>query len=136
MFTAKQRKIYRFSNGERTIARDPVKLLRKLEATRPPHYEKLVEAVKSGDVQQYSPAVDILIPWIEGVFGVQALDDEGWGFTEEELFDLLSDFMTFVKKKDGPTDPSPNSSPSTPESTPSGTDPSPTPTTSDCGCTE
>lgn len=133
MFTPKERRIYKFNNGTKTVSRDPAKLLRRLEATRPAHYEQLLESMKSGDPKRYSLAIDTLVPWIEGIFGVYTLSEDGEGLTEEELFGLLSDFMAFVKKKDDATEPLPSNSPSTQESIPSEAASSPTPTTSASG---
>ena len=136
MFTAKQRQIYKFSYNGKVVAKDPVKLMRRMDLTRPPNFEQLETDLKSSNRLVVDHALDIFLEWIQQLFGVQPVDEDGNGLCEDDMFDLLKDFTAFVEtqKKSGPEPPS--SSPTTQESTPSGTESSaPTPN-SDCGCTD
>ena len=136
MFKPKERKIYKFHNGVKEIAKDPITLARRLDATRPSNYKELLEGMVSKDSVKYSQSMDVLTPWVEKLFDVKAIDEEGNGLDEDQIWSIFFDFMEFVTKKKESTGEPQSSSPFIPVSTISEEVNLPTKDTSDCGCGE
>ncbi len=142
MFSTKERNIFKFCYNGKTVLRDPQRLLRRMNATRPQNYDQLTEVCQKANEPNPGPemviaaykAMDVIVPWACSIFGVQLLDDEGNGITEDELMGVMSEFVAFVNKKKENTDSVPNSSPSIQEQIHSSDVVQPMKSTSDCGC--
>jgi hypothetical protein len=150
MFTAKERRIFRFHNGERVVARDPRQVFLKLQATMPANYDILAQQLDESDkaIDETLPehekrelatknaaavlnAEETLGKWIANAFNVKVMDDDGNGMTYDELVALDIEFHEFLEKKSETPSQTTNSAEVSPASGP--------PVTlngSDCGCGE
>lgn len=119
--SATARKIFRYSNGQREIAADPLEVLRKLRQ-HPCDFDK-TETLRreSNDEKLCEEAWLELVAATRDVFGIQPLDVDGHGLTEEETYGVLDDFGLFLDslKKSidlKPTSPPPSEPPACPGS--------------------
>ena len=116
MFTAKERRIFRFHNGERVVARDPRQVFLKLQATMPANYDILAQQLDESDkaIDETLPehekrelatknaaavlnAEETLGKWIANAFNVKVMDYDGNGMTYDELVALDIEFHEFFE---------------------------------------
>ncbi len=153
MFTAKERRIFRYELPDgRKIARDPARLIRRLEAFRPSNWKTLtaefgpLDNHKSDGVggktlkssEEYyihaSPAMDTVIPYLCKAYELRILDENGDGLTEEEVIEFHNTFQKYIEKKSEDSEDGANFLPSTQAPTPSPDVSQTTKSSSDCGC--
>lgn len=130
VFHPKERLIYRYWDGARMVAQDPLVLYRRFATVQPQLViDRKVATSLSKDANKAWPK---MIAHIHGIFGVKSMEEGG--LTEAEAVQLLDDFLTFcetIKKKESPIPTSPTTTlPPTPLSSDEGP---PTPSGSDSG---
>ncbi len=122
-----------------------MRIQRRLDCWRPSNWQELTELLnnKNADgtpktAEEYygraSGALDVVLPYFYRVFDVKPLDDQGDGWTEEEIIELHNAYVQWTEKKSESTNGGPSSAPSTPEPTPSPAKSQPTKPSSGCGC--
>jgi hypothetical protein len=130
-FFGPSRAIFRYWNGQRDVAADPLRLLRAVENDTEFNIE-IDPALVDADDQ---PATLRMIACVRRAFNVKSFEEGGLLEAEcLQLFLRLYEFLDGVKKN---TVPSPTSSPPTESaSSTASTDPAPTPTNSSSGSSE
>jgi hypothetical protein len=118
-FRKRKRLLFRFWDGEKSRAADPLSLLRNLDLHQTFNLENSIPLIAKGD----SKTIGEAILAIREVFGVKAWSESQPGLTEGETVDLLFSFLEFnqVLKKNivpTPTLPSPSESNHSNDSTP------------------
>lgn len=128
-----ERLIYRYWDGFREVAADPLVLHRRL-MEKSADIEINIKVFRSAS-KDAPTAYEALIRDVRWAFDVKPLDSEGKGLTEMECVDLLDHFMSMMRdeKKTSQTS-STSRSPSGTSPSSSGDDPTTGPS-SECGST-
>lgn len=128
------RKIFRYFDGQRQRAADPLEILRKLRQ-HPCDIDK-AETLRreTTDETLHDEAWRELVSAARDVFDINPLDPDGHGLTEQESYDVLDQFGEFLDSLKKSTDPKPTLPPSSePPDSPESTDPANTNDSSACG---
>lgn len=102
-YTPRERAIYRYFNGVREVAVDPLRVQRELAAV--PDLDLETDAKLAGLATpnpESAKSFDRLVEAVRKVFQVQPLSEDGIGLTDAECVELLASFALYiadVKKK-------------------------------------
>jgi len=100
MFDERERKVFKYHDGEKDVWADPLAMSRKLRALMGGNPEKIVTQYNS-DVQMDSDnAAEVFFPAIAEAFQVKRFDRlTGDGFTDEDLLKTWEMFQAWLEAK-------------------------------------